>query len=341
MPITVNSNPAAAAANFYMSKNNYALQKSINRLSSGSKIVHPNDDAGGLAVSMKLESAVVRLKGAEKNIQNGISFLEVQDGVLANASKIMNRMIELKGLSQGVLKNSSDNDNYNREFRNLQVQLYEMSHLTFNGVSMFANHNESGEEAVFNDMAQDLQLDNTVSIYVSSDGSGGPKVSINKALLLAALTMQADDLGQTNNDGTINAPATNTTNGANADNYWSIANSQTKTQRDTNQLITFASTTYAGGMDLDEISVGVFTQALENLATLRADNGGTMSRLQYASDNAQLQAKNFAAANGRIVDVDIAAESTNLAKYNILAQASASMIAQANSSMDIALMLLR
>ena len=139
MPITVNSNPAAAAANFYMSKNNYALQKSINRLSSGSKIVHPNDDAGGLAVSMKLESAVVRLKGAEKNIQNGISFLEVQDGVLANASKIMNRMIELKGLSQDVLKNSSDNDNYNREFRNLQVQLYEMSHLTFNGVSMFAN----------------------------------------------------------------------------------------------------------------------------------------------------------------------------------------------------------
>ena len=82
---------------------------------------------------MKLESAVVRLKGAEKNIQNGI-FLEVQDGVLANASKIMNRMIELKGESD-VLKNSSDNDNYNREFRNLQVQLYEMSHLTFNGVT--------------------------------------------------------------------------------------------------------------------------------------------------------------------------------------------------------------
>ena len=79
---------------------------------------------------------------------------------------------------------------------NLQVQLYEMSHLTFNGVSMFANHNESGEEAVFNDMAQDSNpaQDNTMSIYVSSDGSAGPKVSINKALLLAALTMQADDL---------------------------------------------------------------------------------------------------------------------------------------------------
>jgi flagellin len=299
-----------------MSKNNYALQKSINRVSSGSKIVHPNDDAGGLAVSMKLESAVVRLKGAEKNIQNGISFLEVQDGVLANASKVMNRMIELKGLSQDVLKNSSDNDNYNREFRNLQVQLYEMSHLTFNGVSMFANRNsEDTQDAIFDDMSQNLGLDNTMSIYVSSDGTSGPTVSINKALLLSALSVDAGNLG---NGITHTAGVA----GANDD-------------------MTFASETYAGGINLQDISVGVFTQALENLATLRADNGGTMSRLQYASDNAQLQTKNFAAANGRIVDVDIAAESTNLAKYQILSQASASMIAQANSSMDIALMLLR
>jgi flagellin len=335
MPITVNSNPAAAAANFYMSKNNSALQKSINRLSSGSKIVHPNDDAGGLAVSMKLQSAVVRLQGAEKNMQNGISFLEVQDGVLANASKIMNRMIELKGLSQDVLKNSSDNDNYNREFRNLQVQMYEMSNLTFNGVSMFANYSNNGSESIFNDMAQDLALDNTMSIFVSSDGSAGPKVSINKALLLSALTIEADDLDQ--KDIWLA-------------NNWSTANDyNTAAERsqidpitlEPRNLYTFASTTYSGAMDLQEISVGVFTQALENLATLRADNGGTMSRLQYASDNATMQAKNFAAANGRIVDVDIAAESTNLAKYQILSQASASMIAQANSSMDIALMLLR
>ena len=321
MPITVNSNPAAAAANFYMSKNNSALQKSINRLSSGSKIVHPNDDAGGLAVSMKLESAVVRLKGAEKNIQNGISFLEVQDGVLANASKIMNRMIELKGLSQDVLKNSSDNDNYNREFRNLQVQLFEMGNLTFNGVSLFANLDSEGGQAIFDDMNQDLMADNTMSIYVSSDGSSGPKVSINKALLLSALSVDP-------NVATIGTGI-------------SYADGETRDGTAGSTGTTFASETYAAGISLESVSVGVFTKALENLATLRADNGGTMSRLQYASDNAQMQAKNFAAANGRIVDVDIAAESTNLAKYQILSQASASMIAQANSSMDIALMLLR
>ena len=150
---------------------------------------------------------------------------------------------------------------------------------------------------------------------VSSDGSTGPKVSINKALLLSALTINAQDKSSV---------AWSDSENTNNDNIWS-----------------FASDTYDNALNLENISVGVFTQALENIATLRADNGGTMSRLQYASDNATLQAKNFAAANGRIVDVDIAAESTNLAKYQILSQASASMIAQANSSMDIALMLLR
>jgi flagellin len=323
MPITVNSNPSATSASFYLTKNNRALQKSINRLSSGSRIVQPNDDAGGLAVSMKLESVITRLGATEKNIRNAISFLEVQDGVYANVGQVMNRMIELKGLSQDVLKNSSDNDNYNKEFRNLQVQLYDMAQLTFNGVSMFANYttkNGSGE-ALFDDMAQDLSKDNTMSIFVSSDGTSGPKVSINKGLLLSALTINSNTMDS---------------------DEWSQARGHTTAaDRKTNNLYTFASETYATAIKLEEMSVGVFTQALENIATLRADNGGTMSRLRYASDNVTLQERNFIAANGRIVDVDIAAESTRLAKYQILSQASASMIAQANSAMEIALMLFR
>jgi len=95
MPLTINTNSPAAAANYHLSRNQSALQKSLTRLSSGSRIVQPVDDAGGLAVSMKLESAVTRLQGAQKNVQNATSFLEVQDGVLSSAGKILNRMIEL------------------------------------------------------------------------------------------------------------------------------------------------------------------------------------------------------------------------------------------------------
>ena len=107
MALTINTNSSAALATMHLSKNNAALKKSLNRLSSGSRIVQPVDDAGGLAVSMKLESSIIRL-AEQKNIQNAQSFLEVQDGILSSAGKILNRMVELKGLSEDVMKNDSD-----------------------------------------------------------------------------------------------------------------------------------------------------------------------------------------------------------------------------------------
>jgi len=314
MPLTVNTNSAAASANYHLSRNQSALQKSLTRLSSGSRIVQPIDDAGGLAVSMKLESAIVRLQGAQKNVQNATSFLEVQDGVLASAGKILNRMIELKGLSDDVMKNSSDSANYNREFQDLQMQIYDMASLKFNGVSLFANTTtkNGGTEARFSNQSQDLTLDNTVSIFVSAEGNSGPIVSVNKSLLLSALTIDAGTLAASefSNAGTGNVNS-------------------------------FAAEDSSKVIDLSDISVGVFTQAIQNVATLRADNGASMSRLRFAGEEMGMQETNLIAANGRIVDVDIAAESTRLAKYNVLVQASASMLAQANSSADIALMLLR
>ena len=138
MPLNINTNTAASAASYHLSKNNASLQKSLTRLSSGSRITQPADDAGGLAVSMKLRGTISRLSGVEKNIDNAISFLQVQDGILESGGKILDRMAELKALSQDVLKNSSDIANYNAEFKNLQVQLFQMSDTKFNGVSLFA-----------------------------------------------------------------------------------------------------------------------------------------------------------------------------------------------------------
>ena len=312
MPLTINTNSPAAAANYHLSRNQSALQKSLTRLSSGSRIVQPVDDAGGLAVPMKLQSAIPRPQGAQKNVQNATSFLEVQDGVLASAGKILNRMIELKGLSDDVMKNNSDSANYNREFQDLQQQIYDMSSLKFNGVSMFAQYSSEANnaEGVFNNDA----LDNTVSVYVSADGSTGTKVSVNKALLLSALTINASTLS-----------AVSFSSGATAGNG----------------IFSFAAADSSSVIDLSDISVGVFTQAIENIATLRADNGASMSRLRFAGEEMGTQETNLIAARGRITDVDIAAESTRLAKYNVLVQASASMLSQANSNSDIALMLLR
>ena len=307
MPLNINTNAAASSASYYLSKNNAALQKSLTRLSSGSRITQPADDAGGLAVSMKLSGTINRLTGVEKNIDNAISFLQVQDGVLESAGKILDRMAELKALSQDVLKNSSDIANYNAEFKNLQVQLHQMSETTFNGVSLFAITNATGNVR-FNTAG----AGNNVTIFTSANGESGSIVSINKGALLAALTVDAAN----------------------------ISTKKTFQEASGATVYSFGSESTSSAFELGNVSVAVFTQALQNIATLRAENGGSVSRLQFSKESAAAQRTNLEAANGRIMDVDIASESTRLAKYNILVQASASMLSQANATPNTALMLL-
>ena len=307
MPLTINTNSAAVTASYNLSRNNASLQKSLTRLSTGSRINKPSDDAGGLAVSMKLNASANRLRGVQNNIQNAISFLEVQDGILKGAADILTRMGELKALSQDVLKNSSDIANYNAEFKNLQVQLYQIANEKFNGVSLMATKATDGStEGVFGGTSAQ---DNTVSIFTSERGSAGSVVSLDKSMLLSALTFTSDSDMTAVEFGKAGAKA-------------------------------FAVADASSTITLDELGVSFFTKALENVATLRAENGGTSSRLSFASDHTSRTQSNLEAANGRIVDVDIAEESTRLAKYNILVQASAAMLAQANTAPQTALMLL-
>ena len=323
MPLNITSNSAAASASYYLGKNQSALQKSMTRLASGKKIIAPYDDPGSLSVSMKLEASINRLGGAQNNIRNAISFLEVQDGLLAFAGRILDRMAELKGLSsQDPMKSSLDQASYNDEFKDLQVQLHEMSKQTFNGVSLFAQFATDNSTGLVNSTEVQFRgsntQDNTLTIFTSSDGNDGSKVSLSKSALLSALTINAGSL--------------------NASLFSSANNSQAI---GASGVFTFASERVENTMDLDQISVGVFTKALENIASLRAENGGTMSRLSFSDEMISQMKSNMKAALGRIVDVDIAEESTNMAKYNVLTQASAAMLAQANSTTDIALMLLR
>jgi flagellin len=329
MPLNISTNTAALRAGTYLSQNNQLLQRSMDRLASGKKVTTPVGDPGSLAVSMKLSASINRLAGAINNIQNAQSFLEVQDGMLDTVGRIVDRMSELKGLaSQDPMKSDQDRASYNNEFRDLQVQLYNISQQGFNGMSLFANHKTdddgttSATQILFNAENTNRSNDHTIDIFTSGQGSSGSKVSIHKSSLLSALTLK------TNKDlaGEVGTTA-----------YWETV----EAANGDNKLVTFAATEIGNTISLGQISVGVITQALENISYLRAQNGGSQSRLAFNLESITQQKTNMRAALGRIVDVDIAEESTNLAKYTILNQAAASMLAQANASSDIALMLLR
>ena len=275
MGISINTNVAASRASNYLASNHANLQKSLDRLSSGRRINQPADDAGGLAVSMKLSHTTKVLRATTHNIANAVSLLQTQDGVLKSVGDIVSRMGELRAMHADVTKSTADKENYNSEFRDLVGQINHFRATKFNDKALF---------------------DTAGGLNVVMDEFGTNVFTVDQALVKSVLDAET----------TLNISS-------------AVA----------------ATASVAGNTYAD------YTDALEAIAKLRATNGGQVRRLNYQLANLETQITNLSAANGRIMDVDIAQESANLARQQVLVQASAAMTAQANTSNDVALMLLQ
>ena len=282
MSVVINTNSAATSAAYNLSNTNVNLQRSLNRLSSGSRINSSFDDAGGLAVSMKMSASIRRTDAILANVNNSVSFLQTQDGVLKTADKVLNRMSELATLAQDVTKSTDDLALYNTGLTQLKGQLNLMLDEKFNGISLFSvGGSASAVGVAFDD-------DATLTVVTSHDG-----------------------------DQTVGI-----------------------TQVDLNQVVFNVSNNNSAGAALMDISttsnaqaaVDTIQVAIQNLATIRANNGAEQSRLTFAGDMLAVNKTNLEAANSRIIDVDVADESTKLARYNILQQAGTAMLAQANQA---------
>ena len=110
--ISLNTNMSSMWATYSLNNTNVALQKSLNRLSSGYRINNSVDDAGGLAVSMKMSASIRRSEATQANLNNAISSLQTQDGVMKSAQAVLTRMSELAQLAADVSKSTDDKTLY-------------------------------------------------------------------------------------------------------------------------------------------------------------------------------------------------------------------------------------
>lgn len=136
MVINTNIQALAAASNLQASQD--MLAKSLSRLSSGSKIVNPSDDAAGTAVAARMDSQITRTGAAQTNVVNAISFTQTQDGYLSRIGKALDRMSELAILAQDVTKGNPDRALYNTEFAQLSAYIANTATKDFNSVSLFS-----------------------------------------------------------------------------------------------------------------------------------------------------------------------------------------------------------
>jgi len=267
MVINTNTHAMAAASNLHTSET--MLSKSLARLSSGSKIVNPADDAAGLAVAMRLDAQVQRLNAAKGNVGNAISFTQTQDGYLKKMAKAFDRMSELSILAQDVTKSDADRTLYDAEFQQLYDYFTSAASKDFNGVSLFS----------------------TTPLNVTIDSEGG------------TFTMAGIDLSATA--------------------YTPLATSD-------------VTTTANAALALTNVKA-----AITQLANDRATIGAYQSRMNFTNEQLTVSRENLTAASSRIQDVDVAEESTQFARYNILTQAGTAMLAQANTLPQSALRLLQ
>lgn len=296
MVINTNSNAVEAASS--LQRSSAQLSRSLARLSSGTKIINPSDDAAGLAVSEKLEAQNSRIRAAKVNSQNAVSLIQTADGFLSSMSKVLNRMSELSMMAKDVTKNADDIALYGTEFNQLKDQLRDIVGNGPNGADSDPNWDVAGSEPI--------GTFNGISLFGSRD----------------ALTSVI---------------------GANGDQTMKIGEVNLREVGKPLSDLLWDSSVAGEGADIDVSSpdaLTTLTDAIQQVAGSRAELGAVQSRLEVVDAQLQVQSENLQAANSRIRDVDVAEESTRLAKYNILVQSGTSMLAQANSLPESVLRLL-
>jgi len=274
--LRINTNVASINAQRNLGQTRLALNKTLEKLSSGQRINRAGDDAAGLAISENLKAQIRGLGQAERNAEDGISLVQIAEGALAEVSNIMIRLRELAVQAASDTIGSTERKFLNVEFEQLTSEIDRIANSTeFNRVPLL-----NGTGAVF-----DIQIgtrNDPITDRLTFDASSA---DVNVAALGLNLASVADKISSQN-------------------------------------------------------SLSSIDQAIISVSGIRADFGALQNRLQSTINNIQVSIENLSSANSRVRDTDVAKETAELTRNNILVQAGTSVLAQANASSRNALQLI-
>lgn len=276
MSLRINTNVQSIAAQRHLTINNEMQNRSLEKLSSGSRINKAADDAAGLAISEKLKANIRSIKQASRNAQDGISLVQVAEGSMNEISNILTRLRELSIQSASDTIGDTERGFINKEVVGLKEEIDRISNSTeFNGRKLLDGHSES----------LDIQV--------------GLKNNPNEDRLVFRtknLTTSLESLGISD-----------------VDNSTKMSSQENLTKID---------------------------EAIRRVSENRSELGAMQNRLQSTINNQGIYRENLEAANSRIRDTDIAEETSELTKANILSQSTVSVLGQANNNAQAALKLL-
>ena len=277
MGLRIGTNIASMAAQRNLSKNSVEEQKVYNRLASGNRITSAGDDAAGLSISENLKSQIRSLKQAERNANDGISFVQVAEGGLSEVGNILTRLRELSIQASSDTIGDRERGFIDKEYQSLKNEVDRIANVTnFNGTPLL--NGKSGKT--------------NLEFQVGSRNNEADRISF----AVADYDVRTEQLG--------------------------IA------------AISSAS------IDSSRESIDKLDEAISKISGARAGLGAIQNKLQSTTNTLGIATENLSTARSRIADADLAEETTSLSQKQILQQAGVAVLAQANSSPQLALKLL-
>jgi len=277
MGLRISTNMSSMVTQRALNANTQTQTKSFQRLSSGQRITNSGDDAAGLSISENLKAQIRSMAQAERNANDGVSFVQVAEGGLNEVGNILIRLREL-----GVQAASDTIGDKERGFINKEVQQLVQE------VDRIANVTSFNGTPLLNGQKEEL----TFQVGIKKEKDGSDRISFKPA----EYDTRADKLGIT-----------------------SLSYETINSARDA----------------LDKVD-----EAMAKVFESRAKLGANQNRLQSTISNLGIAKENLSAARSRIADTDVAAETAELVRANILQSAGVAVLSQANSAPQQALKLL-
>ena len=270
MGLRINTNVAALNTSRILRRSTLALNRTLERLSSGLRINRASDDAAGLAIAEGFRAVVRGAQVAQRNAQDGISLVQTADGALAESSTILQRVRELAVQAANGTNSTTNREALDSEVQQLLEQIEDIALDTeFNGVRV-------------------LSAAQTVTIQA------GPKAG--QTLIIAVEGAKSSDLGISAVDVSSTATAVS--------------------------------------------AISTIDLALQSVNLLRGNLGAFQNRLEFTINTLAVQEENAAYSESNIRDADIAHETMQFTRNQILVSAGTSVLAQANIIPQTALQLL-
>ena len=289
-----------------------SLRDSMGKLSSGLRINNAGDDPSGLAMSERLRTQYRNTAAASNNVENKINYLQTADAWLQKIHDMLGRMAELAVMANDGTKSQVDRENLQEEFAQMQK---EISRITsgataagkFNGLYLFRG--ASGVST----MTGDGVVAGTVRLQVGPDSN---MVFAEDELNLTATNFNVVGSYTNYSYGSVNMTLLGSGAGPLTVKWASVicgANLSISTQ------------------SLAQAAVDKLNIAIDYVSSKRAVLGAEMNRMEQTLSGLKSYEENARSTESRIRDVDVAYETTQYSKYQILVQVGTAMLAQANS----------